>query len=148
MIYNLFNVKCILENHLVSDVIKLIQYDLYLLNIKNDVMRILDDHFSYDEEAGKIYITEYKKMRSEYYGKDDYVKFGYQWNMTHNDKQYITLTYKKIKIKNTYRYGLMIRMSTPTTSEDLPAFKRIESRMMENTIHKKVKSGYNRIYLI
>jgi hypothetical protein len=146
MIYNLFNVKCCLENHLLSDVITLIQYNFYLLNIKNDVMSILDDYFKYYQENDKLYIAKYKK--STYTYDRIYVNKQLKWYNADNYDQYITLTYKKIKIKNEYRDGLMIRMSRPTSHEDLPSFKRIESRIMENTIYTKVKSRYNRIYLV
>lgn len=157
MIQSLFTVKCALENHVVSDVIKIIQQNCYLLDIKTDTMNILNDYFTYDEQDGKFYILQYKKVyHSHYYSKgDDYVNMGHQWFRSDNIKQYITLTYKKIKVKNiyrdgqnVYRYGLMIKMSRPTSYEDLPSFKRIESRIMENTKFTKIKSRYNRIYLV
>ena len=53
MIQNLFNVKSAL-NDLIPDVIKLIQYNYYLLYMKNDVMAILDDYFKFREDD-KIY---------------------------------------------------------------------------------------------
>ena len=137
MIQNLFNVKSAL-NDLIPDVIKLIQYNYYLLYMKNDVMAILDDYFKFQKEDDKIYITAYKKVYH------CYVNMGFNWFKSDNE-QYITLNYKKIKIKNKYQYGLVIKMSSYS---DLPSFKRIESRIMENTIYKKVKSRYNRIYLV
>lgn len=143
MIPNLFNIKYALS-HLVPDVIKLIQYNYYLLYMKNDVMTILHDNFIFQEDDDKIYIKEYIKVYYDY----DNENMGFKWYKSDNNKQYITLSYKKIKIKNEYQYGLMIKMSRPTTYSDLPSFKRIESRIMENTIYKKVKSRYNRIYLV
>ncbi len=153
MLLNLFYVKCSI--HLVPDVVKLIQYDYYLLYMKNDVMTILQEYFKFIQEGDKIYIKEYKisyenvRIHVRYFNNEHSKDVNpiFIWYKS-DSEQYITLSYKKIKIKNEYQYGLMIKMSRQTTYSDLPSFKRIESRIMENTIYKKIKSRYNRIYLV
>jgi len=149
MLTNLFYIKTWLSEYLVNDIIKIIQYNYYKIYIsyilKKDVIRILGEYFKYEKVNDKYFITQHKTITHDYF-KREHFYLGYRW---HDElswcgrlsiDEYITLSHKTIKgkecivIKHSHHYYT-------------PNFKRIESRMMENSKYKKIKSKKHDIIL-
>jgi hypothetical protein len=148
MIQTLFYIKESLSAYLVDDVIKLIQFDYYKLNdsyyiMNKEVLRVLNEFFTFEQIGDKYYMKSYKVRSCGSYG---YVKFD-RWydykckpDCYDNNYDYITITCKNFKDKD-----CIIIKTSPYYN--VPDFKRIESRLMENTIFHKIKYKQNRIVM-
>jgi hypothetical protein len=141
----LFYIKTWLSDYLVQDIINIIQYKYYKLNEPYDLMyksvlKVLDDYFVYDKLNDKYYIKRYKIR--EYNG--NYFKLSYKWyDYVYHDYNNKVI-YDYITISKMVNDCIMIKVSS---FYDVPAFKRLESRIMENTSYRKIKSKQNRIIL-
>ena len=146
MIQTLFYIKESLSAYLVDDVIKLIQFDYYKLNeyfMNKEVLRVLNEFFTFEQIGDKYYMKSYKERT---YGSYGYVKFDRWYDYKKYDYKneigydYITITCKVFKNKQ-----CIIIKTSPYYN--VPDFKRIESRLMENTIFHKIKYKQNRIVM-
>jgi hypothetical protein len=152
MLLTLFYIKESLKNYLIDDVINLIQYDYYKLNesyyiMNKEVLRVFNEFFTCDKIDDKYYMKSYKKKYHEWEGYYNHYNLGYRWyNYTYKDYNNkigidnITITCKNFKKKDC----IIIKTSPYYNVHD---FKRIESRLMENTTFHKMKYKQNRIVM-
>jgi hypothetical protein len=148
MLYELFNIKQALSNHLVNDIIKLIQikyYDLIQLKL-NDVLVILDNWVEYNTIDNKYYISGW--MCRNYFRAGGRICHNYKMYKS-DTVSYITIEYKLVysdpkckRVKDTY--GFVIKID----KFQEPMFDLIRSRLTNNTYFYTVKSGKNRIILL
>lgn len=87
-----------------------------------------------------IILDVIKKITHDYH-KSDHFALGYKWYVYKN-YDFITINYKYLNKIN--KNDIIIKVSS---YYDVSAFKRLESRIMENTSYKKIKSKQNRIIL-
>lgn len=143
----LFYIKTWLSDYLVQDIIKIIQYNYYKLNEPYDLMyksviKVLDDYFVYDKLNDKYYMKSYKILEREYTGR--HFRLIYKWyDYVYHDYNNKVI-YDYITISKIVNDCIMIKVSS---YYNVPAFKRLESRIMENTSYRKIKSKQNRIIL-
>jgi hypothetical protein len=137
MLQTLYNIKQGLSNHLIDDVIKIIQFNYYVLtksyfSIMDDILEILNKYYKYEK-------ISYEKTDNRYFKTYLHDSYGY----------YITIEYDKISSdpankKEKDIYGVIIKKSKYFKES---TFKSLESRLIKNTCFKKIKSKKNCIKL-
>lgn len=136
-----FYIKTWLSDYLVTDIIKIIQYNYYKLRydlMYKSVLQVLNEYFQFDNINDKYHMKGYKKIAHDYH-KGENFPLGYKWydyvyyDFNHNlEYDYITINYKNVNNK----YCIVIKVSS---FYNVPAIKRLESRIMENTSYRMIK---------